>query len=196
MAKKKRVNPHRIPISMKNVDKAAIINDASYANLYFGWLLVLHAMLEQEAKTPEEIGKLWDAADRACVEEGLKQREIRKAEEIMGLREPYPNLNTYRIKSEVELRTFRERARKNAIFLALCSICLGLDGGGLLDREQLRHIFANVALTLAEIEGGCTTYQELAEKIAQYGLTVVETESEIILSATDEKKAGGFFAKS
>ena len=32
MAKKKRVNPHRIPISMKNVDKAAIINDASYCN--------------------------------------------------------------------------------------------------------------------------------------------------------------------
>mgnify|MGYP007070091722 CR=1 FL=1 len=79
MAKRKRVNPRRIPLAKDKFDRAAIIKDVSYANLYFGWLLVLHAMLEQEAKTPDEVKRLWNAADRACVEEGLKAWDIHEA---------------------------------------------------------------------------------------------------------------------
>lgn len=187
MAKKKikRVNPRRIPLERGEFDRAAIIKDVSYANLYFGWLLVLHAMLEQEAKTPDEVKRLWNAADRACVEEGLKAWEIHEAEQLMGLKEPHPNLNTYLVRSPVELEAFRRKARENAVFIALCSICLGLDNGGLLDREQLRRIFANVSLTLAEIESGCTSYDKLAADITRHGLTVNETDAEITLNATE-----------
>lgn len=185
MAKGKRVNPRRIPLAKDKFDKAAIINDVSYANLYYAWLLVLHAMLEQEAKSPDEVKRLWNAADRACVEEGLKLREIHEAEQLMGLKEPYPNLNMYIVNSPAELEKFKQKARKNAIFIALCSICLGIDEGGMLDREQIGRIFANVALTLAEIEHGCTSYDKLAVEITSHGLTVNETDVEISLNSTE-----------
>lgn len=181
MAKKKRINPRRIPMGKGKFDRDAIINDVSYANLYFGWLLVLHAMLEQEAKSADDVKKLWNTANRAFVEQGLKSWEIHEAETIMGLKEPHPNLGSYRVKSEAELEAFRRKARENSTFLALCSICLGLDSGEELSREQLRRIFSNVALTLAEIESGCTSYQQLAVEITRHGLSVTETETEVCL---------------
>ena len=185
MAKGKRVNPRRIPLAKDKIDKAAIINDVSYANLYYAWLLVLYAMLEQEAKTPDEVKRLWNAADRACVEEGLKTWEIHDAEQLMGLKEPHPNLNMYAVRSLAELEAFKRKARENAVFIALCSICLGLDNGGLLDKAQLRRVFANVSLTLAEIESSCTSYDQLAADITRHGLSVNETDAEISLSSTE-----------
>ena len=54
-------------------DREKIISEESAANLYYAWLLVLHTMLEHEAKTPEEVQRLWNAADQTVIQEVHKQ---------------------------------------------------------------------------------------------------------------------------
>lgn len=189
--KQRRVNPHRIPMAKSKFNKEAIINDVSYGNLYYGWLLVLHSMLEHCAKTPDEIQYLWNAADKTAIQESVKSWELHKAEEIMGIMEPYPNLDFHNIRSEADLAAYRRKAGKNAIHIALCSICLGLDATERLDRAQLRAIFSNAALTLAEIEGGCSSYDQIAREIMRHGLSVDQSEEDISLRAiqTDQSNA-------
>ena len=67
MGKNKRVNPRRIPMPKGSFDLDAIINEASLGNLYYAWLLVLHAILEYDAETPEEKQRFLDAANRTVM---------------------------------------------------------------------------------------------------------------------------------
>lgn len=182
----KRVNPRNKPVPKKRFDRAAIIQEASYGNLYYGWLLVIHTMLEQGAKTPEELKNIWNAEDQVRITDSLKTWQIRDAEKIMGLKEPYPNLELHKARSEVEIEAFRRKAEKRALHTALSSIALGLDSTSLFDPEQLRQIFSNVALTLAEIESGCNSYKQLEEDVFRRGLVINQTDVDIFLETTEE----------
>lgn len=182
----KRVNPRRIPMAKSAFDPAAVMNEESYGNRYYGWVLVLHAMLEQGIKTADEIKRIWDAANGAVLHLTLKSWEIHDAEQLMGLKEPYPHLDPRRVRSEAEAAVYRRKARENATFLALCSIALGLEASGMVDHAEQRRIFSNAALTLAEIENGCCSYKQLAGEIMRHGLVIEQTEEDIYLQATDK----------
>ena len=52
MAKKKRVNPRRIPMAREAVDKKALLEGANHENLPIAWTLVVHAMLKQGLNYP------------------------------------------------------------------------------------------------------------------------------------------------
>ena len=186
MGKKKRINPRRIPMPKSGFDKEKIINEASSGNLYFAWLLILHTMLEHEAKTPEEIQRLWNAANSTLIQQCISTWQLEKAKKLMGYGQPFPNLGFHEAHSEVEMAIYKRKAQQNALHIALASICLGLDATGQIDHAQLHRIFSNVDLTIAEIESGYNSYDQLAKSITARGLSVDETAEDVQLNATND----------
>ena len=184
--KSKRVNSHRIPIGSIISNKQAIIRAASRDNLYFGWLFVLHALLDQSIKTPDEVKRIWDSIGKGSIRVKLKNSEVRRAEELIGLKEPYPYLEKYSPRTEGEAIVFARKAAKNSIHLALCSIGLSLNDTGLFGREELLKVFSNVSITIAEIESGCGSYEQLLMEIERYHLTVQHSDRGIELRVMEE----------
>ena len=179
--KSKKVNPRRMPMIKKQFSKEAVLEEANYGNLYYGWLLVLHTMLEQSNLTVEAVKSFWDEANTTALSGSRSSYEIERAEGIMGIRKPYPNLDLMPVRSPVDLERYRRKARKNAIHIALCSICLGLDASEHYASEGLSNLFMNAMLTMAEIESGCTTFDTLSDEIAAKGVKLEQTEDDIFL---------------
>ena len=121
-------------------DRDVIINEASSGNLYYAWLLVLHAMLEYEAETPEERRRLLNAANQTTIQENIRDWRLMEAAKLMGREQPYPTLGFREARSKAELAAYMRKARQNALHTALASICLGLDDTGQIDRTRLRRI--------------------------------------------------------
>ena len=46
--KNKKVNPRRIPLSKKEIDPNAILEEATQSDLYDAWLLVMNTLIGQE----------------------------------------------------------------------------------------------------------------------------------------------------
>ena len=186
MGKKKRVNPRRIPMPKRSFDREGIFNEASSGNLYFAWLLVLHAMLEYEAETPEERQRFLDAANQTIIRENISNWRLMEASKLMGYDQPYPTLGFRDARSEPELAAYKRKARQNALHTALASICIGMDETEQIDRICLRRIFSNVALTVAEIESGHSSYDELAKAVSSYGLSVDETDEDVLVTTLEK----------
>lgn len=179
--KSKKVNPRRIPLSKRQISKASLMEAASYGNLYYGWLLVLHTMLEHSDLTVETIKSVWDEANTTALSGSRSSLEIKRAENILGMQTPYPNLDMLPINSAVDLERYQKKARKNAIHIALCSIGLGLDACGQFGGDVLKSLFMNAMLTMAEIESGCGSFETLSEEIARKGVKLEQTEDDIFL---------------
>lgn len=177
MSKQKRINPRRVPLSKGNAVREQIIERASRGNSVYAWILVLHSMLFHVAKSDEERLRVWNVADSVRVRESLDLKNIRAAEDIMGLRYPYPNLAKQQIASLGDAVVYERKAKENALFFGLCAIALGLQATGAYDGEQMHRIFSNADLTLAEIEQGSTTYENLAKEIEESGQEVGWTSS-------------------
>ena len=169
MAKLKRINPHRVPLPKNNAIREQIIERASRGNSVYAWILVLHSMLYHVAESDEERLRAWNVADSVKVRENMDLKSIHAAEDIMGLRFPYPNLARQQIASLGDAVTYERKAKENALFFGLCAIALGLQATDAYDREQMRRIFSNADLTIAEIEHGSTTYEKLAQEIKENG---------------------------
>ena len=184
MPRKKRVNPNRKPVKPATFDKAEIMKRANSGNIVYAWLLVLHTLIYHEAKhlssskaledgvegvvddaTNAAVKLAWKAADDAVVNEVLSASDIRKAELITGMKTPYINLETTPIRSQLDAEKLYKRAKKNALYNALFSIALGLEQLGYYDNTQLNRVFTNVEITLAEIEEGVLTYDDLMADI-------------------------------
>ena len=128
---KKKVNPRRVPLPKKAIDKDAIIEEAMKDDM--AWLLVASALLDMGY---ENISELSDAVNR-YIETGstldsesqtlqekaawrLKEHrdaEMRRAREIIGI--PNMRLNSDKIKSPVELEAFKRKVRHVALQTAL-----------------------------------------------------------------------------
>lgn len=121
------------------------------------------------------------------IRENISNWRLMEAAKLMGYEQPYPTLGFREARSETELAVYKRKARQNALHTALASICIGLDETGKIDRTRLRRIFSNVALTVAEIESGHTSYDELAKTVLSYGLSVDETEEDVLLTTVEHK---------
>ena len=108
--------------------------------------------------------------------------------------EPYPNLEIAQIRSEADVASFRRKVRKEAIFLALCSLSLALDKSACLSKNLLQKTFLNISLSLAEIDGGYMTFEKLNENLCNHGIHLVVGENDLFLyvqAGTDEEGALG-----
>ena len=176
MAKRKRVNPHRIPLAKSAIDKDAILEEAMHGDMYRAWLLVINAMVELELVQVTELPSMADAVNiyisNSSRSPASQQNEINRAEKLMGIQNPYENLDPNTIKSPVELVKFKKKVFRVATHTALCVICLGLEAAGRFSKEDLRRLFFNVDLTLTEIEAGCSSYESIEKCLAEKSVKV------------------------
>ena len=167
--KKKKVNPRRIPLAKRAIDKNAIIEEAMKDDMSHAWLLVASSLVEQEHISADELSELSDAVNayisNKIFKSGSDNSELTKAEKLMGRSNPYNNLDPSRIHSPVELEAFKQKVVKVAIHTALSVICLGLDSTGRFSEEDFHRIFLGVDLTLAEIESGVNSYEEIEQAL-------------------------------
>ena len=176
---KKKVNPRRVPLPKKAIDKDAIIEEAMKDDMAHAWLLVASALLDMGY---ENISELSDAVNR-YIETGstldsesqnlqvkaawrLKEHrdaEMRRAREIIGI--PNMRLNSDKIKSPVELEAFKRKVRHVALQTALSVIYLGLEATRQFSLDELKKIFFSADLTLAEIESGVNSFEQIEREL-------------------------------
>ena len=172
---KKKVNPRRIPLPKKAIDKDAILEEAMKDDMEQAWLLVASALADRGY---ENISELSDAVNR-FVETGSAQdaeiqnmqgktawrmkehrdAEMRRAREIVGI--PDLRLNPDKIRSPVELETFKRKVKRVALYTALTVVYLGLEATGQFEMEELKRVFLSADLTMAEIESGVNSFEQI-----------------------------------
>ena len=167
--KKKRVNPRRIPLAKSAIDKDAIVEEAMKDDMSHAWLLVASSLVEQEHISAYELSELSDAVNahisNKTFKSGSDNYELTRAEKLMGKNNPYKNLDPSRIHSPVELEAFKKKVAKVAIHTALSVICLGLDSTGRFSEEEFHRIFLGADITLAEIERGVNSFEEIEQTL-------------------------------
>ena len=84
---------------------------------------------------------------------------MRRAREIIGI--PNMRLNSDKIKSPVELEAFKRKVRHVALQTALSVIYLGLEATRQFSLDELKKIFFSADLTLAEIESGVNSFEQI-----------------------------------
>lgn len=172
----KKMNPRRIPMPKSAFDREAMLEEATKDDMYRAWLLVLNALVEQGRAEPDEFPALLDDVDDYMASPRFrgdgKDSEIASAEKLMGISSPHPNPRPDSVKSAVELECFRKKVYRIATHIALCVICLGFEAAGRFAEDELRLIFFNVELTLAEIDEGRVSYDGLEEALRGYGVEI------------------------
>lgn len=168
--KKKRVNPHRKPISKESVDSKAILEEATEDDIYRAWLLVGNAIIDLDIVHASELPILSDEVNRFIANPASERKrasEMLRAETKIGIKKPYGVLDPHGIHSEAELKTFKSKVYRLATFTALCVLYLGLESTMKFDELQLRRIFLNTDLTLAEIDRGLNSYENLEQTLGE-----------------------------
>ncbi|MBO5570633.1 MAG: hypothetical protein J6A79_17120 [Clostridia bacterium] len=70
-------------------------------------------------------------------------------------------LNPDKIKSPVELESFKRKVKQVALYTALSVIYLGLETTGQFETEELKRIFLSADLTMAEIKSGVNSFEQI-----------------------------------
>lgn len=188
--RKKRINPNKVPISKDEVDVDKLINEAGAGNLYSAWLLLLPTLCEYDAMTGERIVKTLNAAN-AYITHPLPAnkniaKEKKRVEELLGMRMPHPHIDLDRIQTKGDMAAVNRKLKENALHSALCLLCMGLEATGQFSEAQLKHLFFNAGITLAEIQSGCRTYGAIAEELREKGISFINTGKQICLKGMDD----------
>lgn len=188
MSKKKRTNPNRIPVAYEKIDKSELLASVSHNNMYYAWLLAIPAILEQDGMTREKVIGLWDKVNDYVSSPSFTgsrlKRELSELEKGIGSHAPYPNVPVEDIRTKADLESVRRKLRKNALYTAICMILIGLRKTDELDYEVLRRIYLNADLTLAEIEHGYTSYEDLRSWAMERDIIVTEDREGMSLEST------------
>jgi len=161
---RKKTNPRRIPIARKDIDTNAVVEEAMKDDLIHAWLLTADALISLEHINPDELSGLADAVNR-YIEKGSKQgkEEIVRAEKIVATKKPRVNPNY--VRSPYDLEKFKKKVERIALQTGLCVICLGLESTGKFSEDDLKRIFFAADLTLAEIDSGVNSYENIQNEL-------------------------------
>lgn len=177
--KHKRVNPNKVPISRDEVDVDKLIYSAGTGNLYLAWLLLMPTLCGYDGMVGERLIKTLNMANAYITKPFSASKNIAKetkrVEELIGRGMPHPHIDMDRIKTKGDMAAVNRKLRENALHSALCLLCMGLEATEQFSEEQLKYLFLNADLTLAEIESGCRTYDSILEELREKGVTFVNT---------------------
>lgn len=187
MAKKKRTNPSRIPVSIDKIDRHELIASVSHGNMYYAWLLIIPVLIQQEKVPTKRVIELWDVVNDFVAVKGERlNQELCGLEREISSHAPYPSIPFDSIRTLADLEAVRRKLKKNAIYSAICMILAGLHTTGELDYKTLRRIYLNAELTLAEIEHGSTSYDGLRAWAIKENILISEDQDEMSMVTTDE----------
>ncbi len=157
---KKKINPRRIPLSKAEFNKDAIIEEAMSGTLANAWLLVASALYEQGYRNIDKLNEKISA----YVDSVGGKADMKRAEELMGM-PTTTRFNHGRISSPYDLEKYKQKVAWVAIRTSLGVICLGLEDTGEFTEEEIRRVFLNVDLSLAEIERGMKSYEQIEREL-------------------------------
>ncbi|MBO4913890.1 MAG: hypothetical protein J5449_01675 [Oscillospiraceae bacterium] len=181
MKKQKRVNPHRVPVSRELIDEDRLIEEASVGNLYYAWLLLLPSLFDFEGMTNARIAEIWDAINEYVSISRLESSaDMKRAETLTGMKQPHHSISLEQVRTMGGLQTAMRKLRENAIFSALCLICLGLDSMKLLGSDEIRKLFLNADITIAEIQKGCNSYSAISDSLKTRGITISDSSDDTL----------------
>ena len=157
----------------------------SAENNYCAWLLILPTLSEQENMSRKRILEIWDAVNEYASQprpQDLKaSEETRRAEKLMGLSMPHPHIDMDHIRTKGDLLAVKRKLKEDALHSALCIICLGLEETKQLSHEELRRLFFNVNLTMAEIESGITSYDRIAKQLQEKHIILRDSNEDMLI---------------
>ena len=159
---KKKVNPRRIPLAKKEIDKDKIIEAAMEHDMAHAWYLVTTALLELELISPADIGPLCDEVNDFSKTTRADDVKLAHAEDIMSRKRP-KLLNLSRVNSPIELEKFKKNVEKVALHTSMAVICLGLEKR--FASGTLKRIFLSADVTEAEVDSGRLTWKELERQL-------------------------------
>lgn len=162
---RKILNPRRIPIAKREINTEKIIDEAMKDDMAHAWLLVAEPLLNYISS--DELGQMADAVNR-FIGRGSENgsSELARVSALIETRKP--RVDPSGIRSAIDLERFRRKVERIALHTGLCVVCLGLESTGRFSEEDLKRIFFYADLTLAEIESGVNSYEEIERELLNH----------------------------
>ena len=157
--RKKKVNPRRTPLPRNALDKDAILEEAMKDDMAHAWLLVAGPLLDRGYELPPLADAVSEYVNNATPKDD--KAAMTRAEAALGIEKIH--LDPDRVKSPVELAAFKKKVWRVAMQTALCVIYLALEER--IDKDELKEIFFSADLTLAEVECGIASFDEIQKEI-------------------------------
>lgn len=165
----KKVNPRRIPLAKRDINKDEIINSAMRDDMAHAWYLVATALLEQELVSSADIPALCEEVNQFSLTARAEEVKLVQAEKLMGRKRPKV-LSMSRVKSKSDLEKFKKNVEKVALHTSLAVICLGLEKR--FSDDILRRVFLSADLTEAEVDSGRLTWKDLEQELREQMITI------------------------
>ena len=158
---RKKLNPRRIPIAKREINTEKILDEAMKDDMAHAWLLVANYI------SSDELGQMADAVNR-FIGRGSENgsSELARVSALIETRKP--RVDPSGIRSAIDLERFRRKVERIALHTGLCVVCLGLESTGRFSEEDLKRIFFSADLTLAEIESGVNSYEEIERELLNH----------------------------
>ena len=125
------------------------------------WLLVAGPLLDRGYELPPLADAVSAYVNNATPKDD--KAAMTRAEAALGINNP--RVDPSRVKSPMELAAFKKKVRRIAIQTALCVIYLAMER--LIDKDELKAVFFSADLTLAEVERGINSFDELQEELLE-----------------------------
>ena len=100
---------------------------------------------------------------------------------------PHPHIDMDRIRTKGDLLTVKRKLKEDALHSALCIICLGLEKTKQFSHEELRRLFFNVSLTMAEIESGITSYDRISKQLQEKHIVFQDSNDDMLIVDDEEE---------
>lgn len=187
MAKKRKMNPRRIPISNDEKNQNKIVEEAMHNDMLYAWLLVANSIIGLNLMTPDELQEL-SVLVNLNLQKKFDTMDLIHAEDLMGI-SYHPNLQKTKVQSPFDLEKLKKKIRKIALYTALSVICLGINESGKFTKDDIRNIFFDVDLTIAEIENGINSYDQLKEQLERNQVSIqIDPDDKCNISLDPKKK--------
>lgn len=170
---KKKLNPRRIPIAKREINTESIVEEAMKDDMAHAWLLVAGPLLNYIGA--DELAQTADTVNSYIRNHSAGKEELERVSRLIETKKP--RVDPSYIHSAVDLEKFRRKVERIALHTGLCAICLGLESTNRFNREELKRIFFSADLTLAEIESGVNSYEEIEQELMKH-MVKIEMEGE------------------
>ena len=161
---KKKLNPRRIPIAKREINTESIVEEAMKDDMAHAWLLVAGPLLNYIGA--DELAQTADTVNSYIRNHSAGKEELERVSRLIETKKP--RVDPSYIHSAVDLEKFRRKVERIALHTGLCVVCLGLESTGRFSEEDLKRIFFSADLTLAEIESGVNSYEEIERELLNH----------------------------
>ena len=179
---KKKLNPRRIPLAKREINTESIVEAAMKDDMAHAWLLVAGPLLNYISA--DELEKTADTVNDYIRKHCAGKEELERISKLIETKKP--RVDPSYVRSAVDLEKFRRKVERIALHTGLCVICLGLESTGRFSNEELKRIFFSADLTLAEIDSGVNSYEEIERELMKH-MVKIEMEGEDLCKVEVEK---------